>query len=59
MVTKADICFPPPFQAYRGLTQFNPLYPMVFNVVVDSIIWYWVEVVAPMEAGAEGLGYNI
>ena len=35
------------------------MYPTILNVVVDSRMRHWVAVVAPMEAGSEGLGKTI
>ena len=49
----------PTFQGYNGVTQGNPLYSTVFNVVVETVIRYWVTVVAPTEAGAEVIEENI
>ena len=48
-----------PFPRISWLIQGNPLSPTVFNVVVDAVIWHWVTVVAPTEAGAEVLGDTI
>ena len=45
--------FYPPFKGYRGVNQGNHLSPTIFNVVMDAVIWHWVMVVAPTEAGAE------
>ena len=57
MVAKAGGYFSP--QGYRGLTQGEPLSSTVFNMAVDAVIRHWVMVVAPTEAGAEGLGDTI
>ena len=43
------------FKGYRSVTQGYPLSPTIFNMLVDSVIRHWVMVVAPTEAGAEGL----
>ena len=59
MVAKAGGYFVTTFQGYFELTQGNPFYPTVFNVFLDALIWHWVVVVTPMEAGKEGLGENI
>ena len=59
MVIKYDRLFGPSCQGYRGGTQGKLLYPMVFNVVEDSMIRQWVTVVVPTEVGAEGLGETI
>ena len=41
------------------MTQGDPLYPMILNVVVDAIIHHWMMVVTPTEAGTGGLGMTI
>ena len=58
MVMNSGGYFPPPFQGIPWI-QDGPLSPTVFNVVVDSLIRYWVTVVTSTEVGAEGLGSNI
>ena len=35
------------------------MYPMIFNVVLEAAIRYWVTVVAPEEAGKEGLAKTV
>ena len=44
---------------YRGVMQDNPLSPTISNVVVGAIIFHWVTVVMPTEAGTGGLGMTI
>ena len=41
------------------MTQGKPLFPKIFNVVVDTVIRHWVKVVAPTEEGIEGIGLLI
>ena len=55
MVAKTGGYFNPPFNGYRGVTQGDPLSPMIFNVVVGAVTRNWVKVVAQTEAGSEGL----
>ena len=55
MVMKAGEYSGPPFQGQCGVTQGNPFYPTVFNVVVDAMIRYWVMVVELTEAETERL----
>ena len=31
------------------------MYAIIFNVLVDAIIWHWVTVVTTAEAGTEGI----
>ena len=38
MVARAGGYFGIPFKGYRGVTQGNPLYPTIFNMVVDAVI---------------------
>ena len=42
-------------RSYPGIT----LYPTLFNMVVDSVIYHWVKVVSEKEAGMEVLGLLI
>ena len=41
------------------MTQGDPLSPTIFNVVVDAVIFHWVTVVTPTEAGMGELGLMI
>ena len=59
MVAKDGRYPPPHLKGYRGLTQGDSFYPMVFNVVLESVIWNWVTEVAPAEAGEEGIRETI
>ena len=47
MATKAGRYFGHPFKGYRGITQGDPLYPTIFNVVADTVIRHLVMVVTP------------
>ena len=38
------------------MTQGDPLYSTIFNLVVDAVICHWVMVVSVTEAGVEGIG---
>ena len=44
------------FKGFRGFTQGDPPFPMILNVVADSMIWHWMKVVAATEAGDDGFG---
>ena len=37
-------------------TQGDPMYPTIFNVVVDTVICHWATVVAGEKVGPEGFG---
>ena len=53
MVVRAGGYYGQFFQSFRGVTQGEPLYPTIFNVVVDAVVHHWVEV---MVEGAGGQG---
>ena len=55
MVSKAGGDFRRPFKGYHGVTQGDPLYPKIFNVVVDDVICHWMTVVMPIESGTRGM----
>ena len=59
MVAKSGGYFGHTLKGDRGVMQGYPLYPTIFNVVVDSAIYHWVTVVTPTEAGTGGLGLTI
>ena len=59
MVAKAGGYFGRPFKGYQGVTQGDPLPPMIFNGVLDAVIRHWVTLVTPTEEGTGGLGLNI
>ena len=59
MVAKDGGYFGRPFKGYQVVTQGDPLYPTILNVVVDDVICHWVAVVTPTEAGTGGLGLTI
>ena len=42
MVARATGCYGTAFRGERGVTQGNPLSPTIFNVVVDAVVWHWV-----------------
>ena len=45
-----------PFKGSIGSTQFDPLSPTIFNMVVDAVIPHWETVVVVEEAYLEGFG---
>ena len=59
MVAKSGGYFGHPFKGYQGVTQGDPMYPTIFNVVVDAVICHWVTVVTPTEEGTVFLGLMI
>ena len=42
MVARAGGYYGMSFGGERGVTQGNPLPPNIFNVVVDTVVWHWV-----------------
>ena len=42
MVARAGGYFGTGFKGERGVTQGDPLYPTIFNVVVDAVVRHWV-----------------
>ena len=59
IVARAGGYFGRPFKGYHSVTQGKPLYPTIFNVVMDAIIRHWGAMVAPTEDDTEGLGILI
>ena len=59
MVAMAGGYFVRLLKGYRGVTQGDPLYPTIFNVVMDAVIRHWLTVVNTTEAGTGGLGLAI
>ena len=53
MVERAGGYYGSTFTGARGVTQGDPLSPMIFNVVVDAVMRHWVSV---MVEGAEERG---
>ena len=56
MVARSGGYYAPPFKGYCGVNQGYPMYPKIFNVVVDSFIFHWFMVVLVMEVGVKVLG---
>ena len=44
MVAKAEGYYRSDFRAFRGVTQGYPLFPTIFNVMVDVVVRNWFEV---------------
>ena len=42
MVARAGGYYGMAFGGERGVTQGDPLSPTIFNVVVDAVVWHWV-----------------
>ena len=47
------------FQGSHDVTQGDPLYPWIFNIVVDAIDRHWVGLVVENETGPDGLWYMV
>ena len=48
-----------PFTGSMGVTQFEPLSPTIFSMVVDAVIFHWAMRVAVEDAGIEGFGREV
>ena len=48
-----------PFQGSLRVTQGDPLYPTILNMVVDDLIPKWLMLVKEEEAGPNGFGWSI
>ena len=51
MVAQAGGYYGKHFHRKRGVTQGNPMYPTIFNVVVDAVVRHWGSLVAEQEGG--------
>ena len=59
MVARAGGYYREAFKGERGVTQGDPLYPTIFNVVVDRVVRHWVDGIVneaeeKVETGQEG-----
>lgn len=49
-----------PFEANRGVTQGDIISPTIFNVVVDAVVRYWLQIVSENNLDAmEGMGSRV
>ena len=55
MVTRSSRYYNAPFKGFWGFTQGDPLYPKLFNIVVESVVRQWLNISAEEETGLEGL----
>ena len=53
MVARAGGYYGKSFKGFRGVTQGDPLYPTIFNVVVDTVVRQWVDEILE-KAGGQG-----
>ena len=59
MIARAGGYYREAFKGARGVTQVNPLFPTIFNVVVDAFVRHWIdglfaETAEKGETGREG-----
>ena len=47
------------FQGYREFTQWYPLSPTIFNIVLNTVTCRWISIVAKEEAGPEGFRWAV
>ena len=59
MAARAGGYYGAAFKGARGVTQGDPLSPTIFNVVVDAVVWHWLEGLktAKEEKGAKEGGH--
>ena len=48
----------PHFKGFRVSTQCDPLYPTIFNVIIDTFLRYWVTVVVLEDTRPDGFGWE-
>ena len=54
MVARAGGYYRSAFQGFRRVKQGYPMSPTIFNVMVDAVVRYWVEVMVEGEGYQEG-----
>ena len=59
MVARARCYYSTPFKYHKGVSQGGPLYPTIFNMVVDVFIRHWVTLLAADEEGLYVFGQAI
>ena len=47
------------FQGYRGITQGDPIYPQIFNFIVEVVFHHWVFLVVDNKVGPAGFWYAV
>ena len=47
------------FQGFWGVTQWDPLSPTIFNLVVDAVVRHWVLLVEGLAGGKVGWGREV
>ena len=56
MVTKVRGYYGSVFQGSRGMTQGDPIYPTIFNMLVDVVVRHWVAVMVENAEERSGRG---
>ena len=51
MVARAVGYYSKLFKGFRGVTEGDPIPPTIFNVMVDAVVWHWVEEMAERADG--------
>ena len=59
MVARSGGYYCLPFKGYRIVTQVNPLSPILFNMVVDTVIRHWVAMMVATKEVTEVLSMLI
>jgi hypothetical protein len=58
-VAKQSGYYGDPFEATRGVTQGDIISPMIFNIVVDAVVHYWLSLVVDDGSEFNGLGHTV
>ena len=56
MVVQVGGCYGTAFRGEKGVTQGDPLSPIIFNVVVDGVVRHWVTGFIAESEARGGLG---
>ena len=60
VVIRQNCYYGPNFTSNQGTIQGGLITPTLFNVVVDNVVWTWLEITAEYQAVAqEGLDLNV
>ena len=47
------------FKGLRGVTQGEPLYSIIFNVMLDAVVRHWISLVEGVAGGKDGWGSEV
>ena len=58
VVTKAGNYYGRPFRTGRGLTQGDPFYPTLFNIIVDTVVRETLQEICGPQDAQHGFGWS-